>query len=547
MDFIFGTFASDELKVAHHRTARRGLQHGYRIDPCDPPPGVPVTLTAQLGTDLSADQVVCYYTTDGSLPAGSRGVASNGHALPLTRVATEWDAVAWGYTARWQGTIPAQPAGTRVRYRIGAWQGDAPEVFADWPVVKDVVERAASAFFRGDPSPTDLPGDPARGVTFGYHVDTLRPPDWARDAVIYQVFVDRFYPGDGRDWLPARSLKDVHGGTLWGVRDKLDYIAALGATCLWLSPTWTSPTAHGYDVIDYTTTEPRLGGDEALAALVEAAHARGIRVLLDMVCNHLSHQHPYFREAQADPASPYRQWFTFDDSAPHGYRSFFGVRSMPEINVAHPQARAWLLDIARYWIRACNIDGYRLDYANGPGPDFWSDFRAACRAEKPDSFCFGEIVDEPAAWLPYIGRLDGCLDFHLGEAIRKTFAYEVWSEADLERFNARHTAYFAPHGDFLRPTFVDNHDMDRFLYAAGGNLEALRRAAAFQMRQPGPPIIYYGTEIGMSQRRGKGDGFGLEVSREPMAWQAVPGSDLLAFYRELIAARHRAARGTGTY
>lgn len=536
MDFIFGTFATDELKVVHHRTARRGLQHQYNVFPCDPQPGQPVTLSVQTGTDLSADTVACIYTLDGSQPEGRRGAAVNGQVLLLHKTGVTWDAIAWGYVTHWQGTIPAQPEGTIVRYRISAWSGDSTEVVADWPVVQDTAEQAAAAFFHGKPLPEKLPGDPGHGQTFSYHVDQLRPPDWARQAVIYQVFVDRFYPGDGRDWLKPASLRGFYGGTLWGVRDKLDYIQDLGATCIWLSPTWKSPSAHGYDVIDYQQTEPRLGGDEALRALVEAAHVRGLRVLLDMVCNHVSHQYPCFQEALADPASPYRDWFTFDDS-PVGYRTFFGVQTMPQVNVNHPDARRWLLDTARYWLRDFDIDGYRLDYANGPGPGFWSDFRAVCHAEKPDSFCFGEIVDQPAAIVPYIGRLDGCLDFHIGEALRKTFAYNVWTTADFERFLQRHEDYFSQSGNFVRPTFLDNHDMDRFLFAAQENKDALRRAAAVQMRLPGPPIIYYGTEVGLSQRRGKEDGSGLEASREPMRWGNDQDRELFAYYRSLISAR----------
>ncbi len=540
MEFIFGTFATDELKVVHHRTARWGVQHGFALSPRDPSPGQPVTLTVRVGTDFTADAVACYYTLDGSVPAGSRGVPANGQVVDLQQVAIEWDTIAWGYVTRWQGTLPPLPEGSVVRYRIGVWADDGPEVFADWPPVQDLAERAAAAFFLGEEKTAIVPPAPGDGLVFDYHVDRLRPPDWAREAVIYQVFVDRFYPGDGREWLRPDSLRGFFGGTLWGVRDKVDYIASLGATCIWLSPTWVSPSHHGYDVMDYTRTEPRLGGDEALHALVEAAHARGIRVLLDLVCNHLSHQHPIFQEALHNPNSPYRAWFTFDDS-PIGYRTFFGVRSMPQLNLAHPDARAWMLDIARYWLREFDVDGYRLDYANGPGPGFWADFRAACRAVKPDCFCFGEIVDQPSAWLAYIGRLDGCLDFHVTDALRKTFAYRAWSEADFERFAARHEVYFAGEGDFIRPTSLDNHDMDRFLFAAGGDKAALRRAAEVQMRLPGPPVIYYGTEVGLTQRQGKGGALGLESSREPMIWGSRQDADLLAFYRDLIRRRQQNA------
>ncbi len=538
MDFIFGTFATDELKVVHHRTARRGVQHGYELRPRDPLPGQPVTLHVDLGTDLSADAAACYYTLDGSMPDGARGVAANGQVVRLEPDGITWDAVAWGYVSHWRGVLPAQPEGAVVRYRIGAWTDAGPEVFADWPNVQDTAEQAAAAFFRGEPLPQTPPGDPAQGQMFSYHVDQLRPPEWARDAIIYQVFVDRFYPGDGRPWLEPATLGGFYGGTLWGVRDKLDYIQDLGVTCIWLTPTWRSDSHHGYDPIDYTQTEPRLGGDEALHALIEAAHARGLRVLLDMVCNHLSDQAPQFQDALHDPKSAYRGWFTFDES-PVGYRSFFGVPTMPQINTADPEARRWLCDIARYWLREFDIDGYRLDYANGPGPDFWSDFRAACRSEKPDCFCFGEIVDQPASILPYIGRLDGCLDFHVGEALRKTYAYGVWTEDDFARFLERHNAYFEDNGDFIRPTFLDNHDMDRFLFAAGGDQAALRRAAAVQMKLPGPPIIYYGSEVGLSQPYSKEDGFGLEASRAPMRWDDQQDHDLLAYYRALIAARRK--------
>jgi cyclomaltodextrinase len=532
MDFIFGTFATDELKLVHHRTARRGVQHEHHLSPQDPVPDQAVVLTVLLGTDLSADHVACYYTLDGSQPEGARGTATNGQILLLHQTETAWDAVAWGYITRWQATLPGQPEGTTVRYKIGAWTDSGPEVFADWPPVRKVAEQAAVAFFRKQPLPEILPGDPAEGQTFGVCFDRLHPPDWARKTVIYQVFVDRFYPGDGREWLQPETFSGFFGGTLWGVRDKLDYIADLGADCIWLSPTWPSPTHHGYDVTDYYQVEPRLGGDEALYALVEAAHTRGVRVLLDMACNHLSSEHPIFQEALADPHSPSRDWFTFDDSK-IGYRTFFGVPTMPEINTTHPAARQWLVDVARYWLREFDVDGYRLDYANGPGPEFWIDFRATCKAEKPDSFCFGEIIDQPASLLPYIGRLDGCLDFHMGEMLRHVFAYGTRTEADFERFLERHEAYFRPAGDFLRPTFIDNHDMDRFLFIAQGDKNALRRAAAAQMRLPGPPIIYYGTEVGLNQRYTR-EQVGLEASRAPMPWGDAQDHDLRAEYKMLI-------------
>jgi glycosidase len=350
--------------------------------------------------------------------------------------------------------------------------------------------------------------------------------------------VDRFAPGKGRSWEQTRNLKTFFGGTLWGVVENLDYVADLGATCIWLSPIFPSPTYHGYDATDFFSVDARRGGDDAIRALVTEAHSRGIRIVLDLACNHISNEHPIFKDAKANPNSPYRGWFTFDDSKV-GYRSFFGIRSMPQINAQNLDARRWMLDVARFWLREFDVDGYRLDHAAGPGPSCWGDFWAVCKEEKPDSFCFGEIVDPPDVIRQYIGRMDGALDFHVADQIRSAFARRTKTEAQFEAFIAQHLAYY-PEGTFLLPTFIDNHDMDRFLFVAGGDKDALRRAAARQMRLPGPPIIYYGTEVGMSQPFSRVDKVGHEPCRLPMVWGDDQDKDLLDFYKRIIAERRGA-------
>lgn len=538
MEFVFGTLATDKLLLLHHRIAHTGIQHANEIFPYDPNPGESVTLTVLVGQDMPADYVACYYTTDGSMPSGSRGVAAHSRVILLERKDLLWDTPSWTFTTVWQCEIPAQPPNTIVRYRISAWKEGGEEAYADYPELKATTERAAAAFFRGENVPDLPPIGAVTGNTFTYHVDTLTPPQWAKNAVIYHIFVDRFYPGDGHEWLEPDNLSGFFGGTLWGVRDKLDYIAELGADCIWLSPVNPSPTHHGYDVTDYYHVEPRLGGDEALQALIESAHSFGIRVLLDLVANHLSNKHPFFQDALVDPNSPYRQWFTFDDSA-IGYKTFFDVPSMPVINLNNPEAREWMLDVARFWLREFDVDGYRLDHANGPGADFWPDFRAVCKQVKPECFCFGEIVEAPNILRTYAGRLDGVLDFHIHDALRRTYAWGKMTEPDFERFLEHHTAYYPQ--DFVMPTFLDNHDMDRFLFAAKGNKNALRRAAVRQMQLPNPPIIYYGTEIGLTQKRGRPEGANLEESRQPMIWDNTQDEELLMFYQRIIRERKQRA------
>jgi hypothetical protein len=534
-EFIFGTFATDELKLMHHRASQAGVQHQHNLTPRDPLPGQPITVTARTGSTLSVDHVACYYTTDGTWPVGSKGVASNGQVIRLEQEAAAWDTLVWGYGLVWQGVIPPQSAGTLLRYQIGAWSVGGREYFADWPQVKAASELAAAAFFRGEAVPDVLVGEAHTPFTFTASVDQFTPPRWAREAVIYHIFVDRFFPGQGKGWLQTADLDGIVGGTLWGVAEKLDYVQSLGATCIWLSPIFVSPTHHGYDVVDYAHVDPRYGGDDALREVVTQAHQQGLRVILDVAFNHLSNEHPFFVEAQSNPDSPYRNWFTFDDSEV-GYRSFFGVASMPQLNAADPACRQWLIDTACYWLTEFDVDGFRLDVADGPGPSFWSEFRAACRRAKPESFSFGEVVDAPDVQQQYIGKLDGLLDFHLCEALRKTYAVGKWSEADFTRFYERHASNFPP--DFLMLSFVDNHDMDRFLLMAGEDKATLKRAAERQFGLNRVPVIFYGTEVGLHQPQSvRGEGMGLHLSRVPMVWGAEQDSDLFAFYQRLIQSR----------
>ncbi|MEZ4518768.1 MAG: alpha-amylase family glycosyl hydrolase [Chloroflexota bacterium] len=536
MDTVFGTLINDELKLVNHRMLRSGVQHRHDIRPLDPQPYDPVEVHLLTPGQAGFDQITLIHTTDGSPPAGSRGEPVNGTVIPLERVHIEWDSLIWDYVVHWQAVIPGQPDQTMVQYIISAWSNDGDETFADWPDIDDAVQHATMLHFKSIPEDTALPESgpfPGQGV-FNYHVDIIHPPHWASEAIIYQVLVDRFYPGDDQAWRQTTDVYQHCGGTLWGVRDKLDYIAELGVNCLWLSPTWVSPSPHGYDVTDYDHVEPRLGGDEALRAVVKEAHQRGIRVLLDMACNHLSNEHPIFIEAQKDEHSPYRDWFFFDERIEHGYKTFFHVPSMPRLNLAFPAARDWMASNAVRWLRDFDVDGYRLDVADGLGPGFWPYFRQACKAAKPDCLIFGEIIDTPHRLRTYTGRLDGCLDFPLNDALRRTFVWETLTKPQLQAFVDNNAAYYTD--DFVAPSFLDNHDMNRFSFIAGNNAEKLKRAVSFQMQLPNPPIIYYGTEVGVRQADDLMDrGFG--VSRIPMIWGDEQDTDLLSFFKQEIQAR----------
>jgi len=510
-DSIFGTLSTDESRIAHLTLHRGGVTHAHLRSPRDPLPDQAIQIDLTVGPSYPYNQGWIYWTNDGSDPEGTNGIAVNGYATPLESIDSEWDTVLWGYIRRFRGEIPGQRAGTVVRYRVSA--GDkAEETLADG------------------------------GAYYAFYVDNDPPPAWVQDAIIYQIFVDRFFsPSDDFPKIEAKpSLKA--NGTLRGIIDKLGYIAELGVNCLWLTPIFPSPSYHGYDATSFFEINPRLGTKEDFKELVEQAHARGMRILMDFVPNHWSNQHPSFIEATQNRNSQYFNWYTFEHW-PDQYRCFFTSRGLPQINLRYAPARQHVLDSAKYWLEF-GADGYRVDYCIGPTPDFYGDFRRVTRTSKPDSWTFGEAVDPPDSQLTFEGGMDGALDFMLLEAMRKTFAFGRWEARQFAGFLDRHEAYFP--ATFTRPSFLDNHDMNRFLWVARGDIRKLKLAALCQFTLAGAPVIYYGTEVGLSQhddvmQHGRAI---HEEARLPMIWGEGQDQNLLAFYKDLIALRknHSALR-----
>ncbi len=517
-DFVFGGIEADDTRLlAELRRRGTGLRHRYTIAPRDPRPGEAVQLTVYAGPDLAIDRITAYLTTDGTRPVGAQGVPSNGVAIELYLVDTQWEPALWDYIGIWQGTIPPQVDGTFVDYLIQGWRS-YDENFAVWC------------------SEPNLDGTIERPTRYGYTVDNIASPPWARDAMVYQIFVDRF-TGITDRWLSTDELNSFTGGTLNGVREHLDYIADLGITAIWLSPIFTATSYHGYDTVDYYAIDPRFGTKDDLQQLVQAAHARKIRVILDFVANHTGPTFYPFVEAQAGDDT-YRKWFTFDEAYKHGYRTFFDVATMPQLATDASAVRGYLCTAAAYWLTEFDVDGYRLDYAAGPSHAFWSEFRATCKRAKADCWLFGEATLAGADLRSYQGRLDGCLDFTFCRQIRRlcaTAASQITLGAFLTHLSRAHHFFGA---EFLLPTFIDNHDMNRFLWVVGNDQRELRLALALLFAFGATPILYYGTEIGLSQPRTKGPW--REEARHPMVWEdAQQDHALLAFCKRWIAARRQ--------
>lgn len=496
-EFVFGTLSTVEQRVAHMREWRQGVHHHHRLTPRVPLATDCPVVKVSVQLDKAIEQIVC------------RVLEPETAVYPLQCVDTKWELLNWSYIETWQVQLPARPDGTLVRYQIEATLvGESEPILAD------------------------------EGELFSYVVGSATPPEWAKSTITYQIFPDRFYPGDGCDWNEVNSLNDIYGGTLRGIIQKLDYVAEMGFNAIWINPFFPDDnTHHGYHATDYFAVNSRLGTLEDIHELVAEAGKRGIRLILDFVANHWSNQHETFQEAIKDPTSKYYEWYHWIDY-PHDYHTFFGVMSLPKVNVNHPEVRQYLIDSACFWLKEIGFDGLRCDYALGPSHDFWTELRMAVKQAKPDAWIFGEVVESPATMLSYEGRFDGCLDFPLMQAMRDTFAMERLSLSAFDTFLQQHERFFPD--SFILPSFLDNHDMNRFNWLAENDVRKLKTAALLQFTLAGSPVVYNGSEVGVVQEKGmwQADSQGMAECRQPMLWGEAQDADLREYYRWLIQLRN---------
>jgi glycosidase len=495
-----------------------GLAHGARIFPRDPQPGEAVTVTCAARATLPVDLVAVYFTTDGSEPLGERGKPLNGFVVEAEAGVSATDAATGLSVREWRASIPGQPDGTLVRYRIEGWsvRGERQSFYAD----------------RADP----LSGRREGGRVFAYSVDTFQAPEWLDDAILYQVLVDRFSAAAGEP--PLRDPGDnsgFYGGTLAGVLEQLDYIQAVGATALWLTPVLESPSHHGDDPASFYYVAKRFGTNETLRRLIREAHQREMKVILDFVANHTSTEHPLFQRAQADPESTLRSWYTFGDYPPQGYRTNALVEGVPELNTDNPDVQRYLTTAARFWLGDLGADGLRLDYVTGPSHAFWTIFQREIKRDFPQALTLGEVSESTSELAAYAGRLDAVMNIPLAARLREVFARRAAPLDELLRALDDPTRLPAELG---RATLLDNPDLPRFLWLAGGNVARLRLAATCQMTLDGTPIIYYGTEVGATQT---GDAEDAEMehasARASMPWGEAQNRALLAHFRALCLLR----------
>lgn len=388
-----------------------------------------------------------------------------------------------------------------------------------------------------------------------------READWRHGAVVYQVLVDRFAPAADlaakrhlypapkrlRGWheLPTtgRYLEDQKlwsqeidfwGGDLASTASKLDHVQQLGAEVLYLNPICLAYTNHKYDALDYLQVSPEYGTRDDVKRLAAELHARGMKLVLDGVFNHMGRNSPKFQQALADPASPYRDWFVFGPQFAGGARAWWRAENLPELNLENPAVRDHLWaapdSVVRSWLRD-GVDGWRLDVAYDIGFNYLEALTNAAHDERPGSLVVGEIANYPKEWFPSV---DAVMHFGLRQLILRLANGELGAPA-FGRMVERLVAETGIENMLKSWIYLDNHDTPR-LATSVPDVRARRLAQVLQFTLPGSPNLYYGSEIDMPG----GDDPGM---RAPMRWDLV-SEDTLRWTTQLTALRrrHRALR-----
>lgn len=339
--------------------------------------------------------------------------------------------------------------------------------------------------------------------------DVFEVPAWVRSAVAYQIFPDRFAigshhpaPAGAVPWDAQPSPTDTFGGNLAGIVEHLDDLHQLGVTLLYLTPIFTAGSNHKYDTADYYAIDPQFGTEDDLRQLVQGAHDRGMRVILDAVFNHCGATFQPFQDAIAQGRmSPYWDWFfiTGDqiDVAAVNYETFANaVATMPKLNVSNPAVEAYLLEAATHWIRALDIDGWRLDVANEVDHVFWRKFRTAVKTAKPDALVLGEVWHDSLPWLRG-DQFDGVMNYLFREACLRFFVHrDLSAQSFAEQLTGLYHRYPEP-AQRCMFNLLGSHDTARILTLADGRWQDVALASVFQFTMPGIPMIYYGDEVGM--------------------------------------------------
>ncbi len=405
-------------------------------------------------------------------------------------------------------------------------------------------------------------------------MNDVRTPEWVHHAVFYQIFPDRFAssarvekPAHLQPWDSPPTAMGYKGGDLLGVVEHLDHIQELGATAIYFTPVFTSPSNHRYHTHDYFHVDPMLGGDAALRTLLREAHARGMKVVLDGVFNHTGRGFfPFVDILENGRHSAYLDWYTierwplhpYDGTKPANYHGWWDLRALPRLNTEHPHVREYVMRVAEHWLDE-GIDGWRLDVAYEiTAPGFWQEFRNRVKAVNPDAYIVGEIWTDSRQWLDGT-QFDAVMNYlftesAIGFAAGRRVRRELFKGLPMEKAGPLTGRAYADAIEKLLALYpwpiqlaqmnlLDSHDTARLVTIAGDDRASVRLATLLLMTYPGAPCVYYGDEIGLAGGRDPD-------CRRTFPWDHRERWDLdaLAMHQRLIAMRHaHPALRTGAY
>lgn len=377
--------------------------------------------------------------------------------------------------------------------------------------------------------------------------DVIQYPEWVKETIWYQIFPERFYRGTDKEeaglcsWDNEKPQKDSrYGGDLCGIIRKLGYLETLGVNGIYLTPVFEAKSNHKYDTINYFEIDPQFGTKEQLKALVEKAHERGMHIILDGVFNHVSHKHPFWQDVlEKQELSEYKDYFCIKEfpvdtsvtySKELNYETFSFVATMPKLNYENPKVKEYILSIIEYWIKECNIDGWRFDVGNELSFCFYEKLKKRLKPIKDDIYIIAEIWHDSNRWLRN-GYIDSTMNYSLCSAIND---YALYQKIDGNDFNSRYLHLLSRlsvvHSK-LSFNLLDSHDTKRVMNMADNDKIKVKNAFLMLFLLPGSPCLYYGTEIGLC-------GGDDPDNRRPMIWdEARWDMELFTFFRKLIRLR----------
>ena len=382
--------------------------------------------------------------------------------------------------------------------------------------------------------------------------DIFNAPKWVKSTVWYQIFPERFANANP-DLNPENTVEwgsidpegnTFYGGDLEGVIKNLDHLQELGINGIYFCPIFKSPSTHKYDTTDYFEIDPQFGDKKTFKRLVEEAHKRGIKIMLDAVFNHCGWNFPQWQDViKYKEKSTYKDWFhihkfpliekDFDPIAKPGglnYDTFAFAKGMPKLNTENPEVIDYFLEVGRYWVREFDIDGWRLDVANEVDHTFWRLFRNAVREVKEDVYILGEIWHDSQPWLNG-DQFDAVMNYPLGDAILKYVAQDKITSSEFSLALNKVLTDYARNVNEVAFNLLDSHDTQRLLTVCGGHKQKALLAYTLQMTQTGTPCIYYGGEIGL-------DGGADPLCRKCMIWdEEEQDRDMFDYLKQLIHLR----------